>query len=61
MAPTVPISSRTDQRRVPLNATLAGSNAYTLALPSDPGIVVPDYWMLFAMDANGTPASRRSS
>jgi len=46
----------TDQRRVPLSATLAGSNAYRLAVPSDPGIVVPGYWMLFAMDANGTPS-----
>ncbi len=46
----------TDQRRVPLSATLAGSNAYRLAVPSDPGIVVPGYWMLFAMNANGTPS-----
>jgi len=46
----------TDQRRVPLSATLAGGNAYRLAVPSDPGIVVPGYWMLFAMDANGTPS-----
>ncbi len=35
---------------------MAGGNSYTLAVPSDPGIVVPGYWMLFAMDANGTPS-----
>ena len=33
----------TDQRRVPLSGTVAGGNAYLLAVPSDPGIVVPGY------------------
>ena len=45
-----------DQRRVPL--TISGSNGtqYNLALPSDPGIVTPGSWMLFALDANGVPS-----
>jgi len=46
----------TDQRRVPLSVASAAGSAYTLAVPSDPGIVVPGYWMLFAVDANGTPS-----
>jgi len=49
-------SVNTDQRRVPLTIAAAAANAYTLAVPSDPGIVVPGYWMLFAMDAKGTPS-----
>ncbi|WP_342151473.1 RICIN domain-containing protein [Methylorubrum sp. SB2] len=45
-----------DQRRVPL--TISGSNGtqYSLALPSDPGIVTPGNWMLFALDASGVPS-----
>ena len=49
-------SVNTDQRRVPLTVAAAAANAYTLAVPSDPGIVVPGYWMLFAIDAKGTPS-----
>ena len=46
----------TDQRRVPL--TIAGviGNSYAATMPADPGILVPGYWMLFALDANGTPS-----
>ncbi len=46
----------TDQRRVPLTITGVAPNAYALAMPPDPGVVVPGYWMLFAIDANGTPS-----
>jgi Domain of unknown function (DUF1929) len=47
----------TDQRRVPLSFTPGISTyAYDLALPADPGIVVPGYWMLFALDATGVPS-----
>ena len=41
---------------MPLTIVAAAANAYTLAVPSDPGTVVPGYWMLFAMDAKGTPS-----
>ena len=46
----------TDQRRVPLTIVAAAASAYALAIPADPCIVVPGCWMLFAMDANGTPS-----
>ena len=45
----------TDQRRIPL--TPAGSgNAYTVKIPSDPGVAVPGFWMLFALNSAGTPS-----
>jgi galactose oxidase len=31
-------------------------NTYAATMPADPGILVPGYWMLFAIDANGTPS-----
>ena len=46
----------TDQRRIPLAIQSAVNGTYTLAVPSDPGITVPGYWMLFALDANGVPS-----
>ena len=49
----------TDQRRVPLAATPAlglRPNTYRLALPGDPGVLLPGYWMLFAIDAAGVPS-----
>lgn len=46
----------TDQRRVPLTIVGAAANSYSFSMPSDPGIVVPGYWMLFAVDAKGTPS-----
>ncbi|MBV8869884.1 MAG: DUF1929 domain-containing protein [Acetobacteraceae bacterium] len=47
----------TDQRRVPLAFAPGPSTyTYTLSLPADPGVVVPGYWMLFAIDANGVPS-----
>ncbi|KAK7748507.1 hypothetical protein SLS62_008547 [Diatrype stigma] len=59
----------TDQRRVPLAATAAvvtgdgddedsddGPTSYEMTLPDDPGVVLPGYWMLFAIDAAGVPS-----
>ncbi|HJS86704.1 MAG TPA: galactose oxidase-like domain-containing protein [Acetobacteraceae bacterium] len=47
----------TDQRRVPLSFWPGGStNTYDLSIPWEPGIVVPGYWMLFALDASGVPS-----
>ncbi len=46
----------TDQRRVPLAIQSAVNGSYTLAVPSDPGITVPGYWMLFALNASGVPS-----
>ena len=45
-----------DQRRIPLVAQSTGTNAYALAIPANPGVVVPGYYMLFAMDAQGVPS-----
>jgi len=45
-----------DQRRVPLTVTSNGDTTYTLNMPSDPGVVVPGYWMLFALDGNNVPS-----
>ncbi|MCW2708305.1 MAG: hypothetical protein JWM22_2147, partial [Frankiales bacterium] len=47
----------TDQRRISLTPTSTGTNSYSLALPSDRGVLVPGEWMLFALDANGTPST----
>lgn len=50
-------SVNNEQRRVPLAVAAQSSpTTYQLALPSDPGVVVPGYWMLFALTANGVPS-----
>ena len=55
----------TDQRRVPVAATrlsepppAAPEDAaeYSLAIPGDPGVVVPGVYMLFALGPTGTPS-----
>lgn len=47
----------TDQRRIPMTPTAAGTNTYKITLgPADPGVVTPGYWMLFAIDAAGVPS-----
>ena len=45
-----------DQRRIPLTIASSAGNTYRLAIPSDPGIALPGPYMLFAIDANGTPS-----
>lgn len=45
----------TDQRRIPLYAT-ANGNTYTMPLPTDPGIMIPGYYYLFASNAAGVPS-----
>jgi galactose oxidase len=46
----------TDQRRVALTATASGLT-YTMVLPSDPGVLLPGYWMLFALNSAGVPST----
>jgi galactose oxidase len=46
----------TDQRRIPLTPTALGGNTYRVTIPSDYGIALPGYWMLFAMDGSGRPS-----
>jgi galactose oxidase len=51
-----------DQRRIPLiiSSVVAGANGarvYTLTMPSsDPGVVLPGYYMLFALSGSGVPS-----
>ncbi len=51
-----------DQRRIPLTmskitALTGGSYSYTLSMPSaDPGVVLPGYYMLFALNSSGVPS-----
>ena len=49
-------SVNTDQRRIPLTPATASGTTYTLPIPSDKGTVLPGNYMLFALDANGTPS-----
>jgi len=45
-----------DQRRIPLTPATVNGTTYTLQLPGDKGVVLPGNYMLFALDANGTPS-----
>ena len=45
----------TDQRRLSLTPTTV-TGGYSLTIPSDTGVAVPGYWMLFAMNAKGVPS-----
>jgi galactose oxidase len=45
-----------DQRRIPLTPATVNGTTYTLQLPSDKGTLLPGNYMLFALDANGTPS-----
>ena len=45
----------TDQRRIPLQPQGSGTK-YTATLPSDKGILLPGYWMLFAVNEQGVPS-----
>jgi galactose oxidase len=49
----------TDQRRVPLTTTGSGPT-YSAVLPSDPGVLLPGPWMLFAINGNGVPSVART-
>ncbi|PYI17505.1 putative galactose oxidase [Aspergillus violaceofuscus CBS 115571] len=47
----------TDQRRIPLDTLKrVGHLQYSARLPEDPGVILPGWYMLFAMDARGTPS-----
>ncbi len=48
-----------DQRRIPLSFSSAGSNSYALQVPSNAGIALPGLYMLFALNADGTPSLAR--
>ncbi|KAM6506997.1 hypothetical protein FALCPG4_018390 [Fusarium falciforme] len=46
----------TDQRRIALTFTNAGTNRYSFRIPNDPGIALPGYWMLFVLNSAGVPS-----
>jgi len=46
----------TDQRRIALNPTTTTGTTYTLTIPSDSGIALPGYWMLFGLNSAGVPS-----
>jgi galactose oxidase len=52
-------SLNNEQRRVPVSFTVGTAGEYHLSIPSDPGVVVPGYYMLFALNANGVPSVSR--
>jgi galactose oxidase len=45
-----------DQRRIPLQIESTSGDSYTLAVPSNPGIVLPGNYWLFALNAQGVPS-----
>ncbi|CAF9932906.1 MAG: hypothetical protein HETSPECPRED_008480 [Heterodermia speciosa] len=50
-------SVNTDQRRIPIQPVGAGqANNYTVAVPSDAGVALPGYWMLFGINGAGVPS-----
>jgi len=46
----------TDQRRIPLTPISSSGTTYSLTIPSDSGVALPGYWMLFALNAAGVPS-----
>ena len=46
----------TDQRRIPLTPSSTSGTTYTLTVPNDPGVAIPGYYMLFALDSSGVPS-----
>jgi galactose oxidase len=49
----------TDQRRLSLPLSVGLDGTYKLTVPADPGVAVPGYWMLFALDSKGVPSVAR--
>lgn len=46
----------TDQRRIALTPTLTSGTTYKFAIPSDPGVALPGFWMFFALNSAGVPS-----
>jgi galactose oxidase len=45
-----------DQRRVPLTPATTNGTSFTLNIPADAGVALPGNYLLFALDAQGTPS-----
>ena len=50
----------TDQRLIPLNFQSTANNSYQLEIPSNPNVVIPGYYWIFALDAQGVPSQGRT-
>ncbi|MEJ8850274.1 PA14 domain-containing protein [Variovorax rhizosphaerae] len=48
-----------DQRRLSLKFSAVGGNNYKVEVPSNPGWAVPGVYMLFGMNADGTPSEAK--
>ncbi|KAJ6024709.1 hypothetical protein N7540_005506 [Penicillium herquei] len=46
----------TDQRRISVQLNSTGANEYTFDIPSEPGVALPGYYMLFVLNSDGTPS-----
>jgi large repetitive protein len=53
-------SVNNDQRRLSLVFRNTGANNYSVDIPSNPGWALPGEYMLFAMNADGTPSISRT-
>ncbi len=49
-------SVNNDQRRIPIIPSSVSGTTYTLPLPADTGVLLPGTYMLFALNASGTPS-----
>ncbi|WP_434444276.1 discoidin domain-containing protein [Lentzea sp. E54] len=49
-------SVNNDQRRVPLPIVSSAGTTYSLSVPADRGVALPGEYLLFALDAAGTPS-----
>jgi galactose oxidase len=52
-------SLNNEQRRVPVSYSVGTAGEYHINIPADPGIAVPGYYMLFALNAKGVPSVAR--
>ena len=50
----------TDQRLIPLNFQPTANNSYQLEIPSNPNVVIPGFYWIFALDAQGVPSQGRT-
>jgi YVTN family beta-propeller protein len=50
----------TDQRFLPISFTSGGGGSYTLTLQSNPNVLLPGYYWIFAIDTAGVPSVGRT-
>jgi galactose oxidase len=55
-ASAVTHSVNNDQRRIPLVPATTNGTTYTLEIPADRGVALPGPYLLFAINASGTPS-----